>query len=248
MAGTEARKGTDSVREQVVIGERIKSLRERLGLSQDAFAEASGGLLGRIAINKAENGGSKASTTRWAEGIATASGATATQVARYLAGAVSLDELLDPAGSAQLRCAIELARASGVDDEFIGRYREAYKSQNRKVVGFALVIDMLESLRRISSIDGEQSTAGFGIPSVPISHKSTARPDGQLAPQPPEKADSETPMNHIGDKEEAGGGHARVVDRAQAAGDEARSLALRTNGAPSDRPRHVGQPERKRRR
>lgn len=79
---------------RVEVKDLVKSLRTRIGISQESLAKASGGVLSREVVTKIELGKNKASTYRIREGLATAFGVSQHQMAAYLDGQMPIDELL----------------------------------------------------------------------------------------------------------------------------------------------------------
>ena len=73
---------------------RIKALRKRLGMNQEAVADGSGGRIDRTMMSKLESGRNKGSTLRVHEGLAVAMGFRSDQMSAYLGGTLGLDELL----------------------------------------------------------------------------------------------------------------------------------------------------------
>jgi transcriptional regulator with XRE-family HTH domain len=78
------------------VGQRIRVMRVRLDLSQDAVAERSGGILKREEVSKVESGTNQARADRVRRGLAMAFGVTRDRLAAYLDGEIEVDEALRP--------------------------------------------------------------------------------------------------------------------------------------------------------
>jgi transcriptional regulator with XRE-family HTH domain len=76
--------------------DRMKAMRKRLNLTQEAVADKSGGVLERVEVSKVESGKNQARADRVRQGFATAFGITRDRLAAYLDGDIDLDEALRP--------------------------------------------------------------------------------------------------------------------------------------------------------
>lgn len=83
-----------NVSDDNVVGDRIRALREALGMTQEAVAAKSGGILERVRVTRLERGYNAASS--WAQRVALARAFELRlwDVDAYLSGAITLDEAL----------------------------------------------------------------------------------------------------------------------------------------------------------
>src|SRR5262245_16800769 len=74
--------------------DRIRELREALGLTQEELAARSGGRFDRIRVNKIENGRNKLRSYQARAGLAEAFGVPPDLLASYVDGTTQLEEVL----------------------------------------------------------------------------------------------------------------------------------------------------------
>jgi transcriptional regulator with XRE-family HTH domain len=75
-------------------GERVRALRERLGMSINAFADATGGDIHRTNMSHLENGHSALTTMQVFRGLARASGVPTDVMEAYVDGDLPLTEVI----------------------------------------------------------------------------------------------------------------------------------------------------------